>query len=124
MTVKQREEILTLLKLKRAGLLASLSPAKRAERIDVERLADPLDRATQAANREQGAGEINRETKLLEKVNYAIHRLLLEDIDVELATPYGICTNCEEEIPMNRLRIVPESEYCRECQEVREGYHS
>ncbi len=28
---------------------------------------------------------------------------------------YGICKECEEEIPLARLKLVPESEYCVAC---------
>jgi len=28
---------------------------------------------------------------------------------------YGICKECEEEIPLARLKLIPESEYCVAC---------
>jgi DnaK suppressor protein len=29
---------------------------------------------------------------------------------------YGICEECEEEIPINRLRAIPDTSYCLACQ--------
>lgn len=28
---------------------------------------------------------------------------------------YGICKECEEDIPIERLKLIPESEYCIDC---------
>ena len=40
---------------------------------------------------------------------YALHNIDNSD--------YGICKECEEEIPFERLKLIPYSQYCVECQE-------
>ena len=43
-----------------------------------------------------------------------LNRLKRARLKVE--TPeYGICEECEEEIPLARLELIPESRYCIEC---------
>ncbi len=49
------------------------------------------------------------------------HRLQLRDIEealrkIELGT-YGICDDCEEEIPIGRLNVMPFALRCVDCQE-------
>ncbi len=35
---------------------------------------------------------------------------------MKIDTPeYGICQECEEEIPLERLKLLPESQYCVSC---------
>jgi len=35
---------------------------------------------------------------------------------LKIDTPeYGVCKECEEEISLERLRLMPESVYCVEC---------
>lgn len=117
MNIIDKTEILAALKAKREELLSFLSSDHRAELINISPVADPLDRALQENSRELGAGEINRKTDLLNQVEAAITHLLHE-LD---GIPFGVCENCEEDIPVVRLRVVPWTAVCRDCQEVREG---
>lgn len=54
----------------------------------------------------------------------ATHRETLLKIDESLRKinegTYGVCEDCGEEIPTDRLRVLPFAIYCRDCQENRE----
>jgi DnaK suppressor protein len=49
----------------------------------------------------------------------------LDDIETALAKmadgEYGICGDCEEDIPVARLRVMPAAEYCVSCASKREA---
>ncbi|MGH7192254.1 MAG: TraR/DksA family transcriptional regulator [Candidatus Saccharimonadales bacterium] len=55
-----------------------------------------------------------------------MHRDIQELLDVDAALMriqtgrYGICTDCGEEIPLQRLEVYPTAKRCRPCQEVHE----
>jgi DnaK suppressor protein len=65
---------------------------------------------------DQASSERDRELSLLlgdrerEKVRY-IDEALLRIADGE----YGICEECEEEIPIGRLKVVPFARHCVKC---------
>jgi DnaK suppressor protein len=65
---------------------------------------------------DQASSERDRELSLLlgdrerEKVRY-IDEALLRIADGE----YGICEECEEEIPLGRLKVVPFARHCVKC---------
>lgn len=49
-----------------------------------------------------------------EEANKRLGRL--KQAYLKIDTPqYGICRECEEEIPLERLKLIPESLYCVEC---------
>ncbi len=50
----------------------------------------------------------------LEEANKRLNRLnfALTKIDT---VEYGICKECEEDIPLARLELIPESQYCVAC---------
>ena len=49
-----------------------------------------------------------------EEANKRLNRLKRAYLKID--TPeYGICRECEEEIPLERLKLVPESLYCISC---------
>jgi len=52
---------------------------------------------------------VQMQAETMEKLNAALARLA--------ADQYGICDECEEEIPGKRLRAVPFTTRCRPCQE-------
>jgi DnaK suppressor protein len=43
----------------------------------------------------------------LNKLNYVLRKVDSED--------FGICSECEDEIPFLRLKLIPESSICVEC---------
>lgn len=49
----------------------------------------------------------------------------LDDIEAALAKiaggEYGVCGDCEEDIPVARLRVMPAAEYCVACASKREA---
>ena len=49
----------------------------------------------------------------------------LDDIETALTKmadgEYGICADCEEDIPVARLRVMPAAEYCVSCASKREA---
>ena len=34
---------------------------------------------------------------------------------------YGVCLNCGNEIPIERLEVLPSARYCMDCQRIRRG---
>ena len=74
----------------------------------------PSDFSEQATERENeevldALGEAGRQE--LSRINRTLARIE--------AGEYGICADCGEEIPKQRLQIVPTSEYCVACAEKR-----
>lgn len=53
----------------------------------------------------------------IQRLEAATQRLnRLKNAYLRIDTPdYGICKECEEEIPIERLKLKPESVYCIEC---------
>ena len=53
-----------------------------------------------------------------------VHAETVHNIETALrrlaAGDYGICRDCDEEIPENRLRALPFASRCKECQEAAE----
>jgi DnaK suppressor protein len=52
----------------------------------------------------------------LNSMDYAKLRDVTEALDRLDAGDYGICANCEDRIPANRLDALPWAKYCRQCQ--------
>jgi DnaK suppressor protein len=48
----------------------------------------------------------------LNRINHALHR-------IEAGT-FGICEECDDEIPLKRLRVRPDAALCLNCQETNE----
>ncbi len=48
----------------------------------------------------------------LSRIESALHR-------IELGT-FGVCEDCDEEIPLKRLRVRPDAALCLNCQEANE----
>lgn len=53
---------------------------------------------------------IQRYEEAKKRLNRLKHAYLKVDTD-----EYGTCKECEEKIPLARLKLVPESEYCVRC---------
>lgn len=57
-----------------------------------------------------------------------VHRTTIKEIEAALERldegSYGICDDCGTEITENRLKIVPFTKYCRDCQEDKEKTRS
>jgi DnaK suppressor protein len=73
---------------------------------------DIVDRANNSYNREFMFALSDTERQILLEIDEAIERLDNGN--------YGTCLNCEESIPRARLKAVPWTRYCIDCQEQAE----
>jgi DnaK suppressor protein len=94
----QRNLALTRVREYRAAQEADASPPP----------GDELDTARALADVETHASLIERAEDRLRAIDFAFN--LLE------RHRYGICAQCGEEIPMERLKVVPFAAYCVDCQ--------
>jgi DnaK suppressor protein len=101
------QEILQTL---RQGLEQQL---QKREEIAVENNPDTLDQVQHAADRELAISRLELDSSRLKSVREAIQR-------IEEGT-YGTCLRCDAEISAKRLRAVPWTEYCLECQDIAES---
>jgi DnaK suppressor protein len=78
---------------------------------------DPVDRMTDATQREISMHELESKSHLLRSVRAALDRIA--------AGTYGTCVYCDEEIAGKRLEAVPWTHSCIACQEQleRNGAH-
>jgi DnaK suppressor protein len=53
----------------------------------------------------------------LNSLEHAELRMVEEALDRLNSGDYGTCLNCEEPIPVKRLRALPWARYCVDCQE-------
>jgi len=77
-----------------------------------ENWPDPLDRAFFESNSSTTLRILDRESMLIKKI-----RNSLEDIE---NGEYGICEDCGDEIPIERLRARPVTSFCIGCKTKRE----
>ncbi len=68
---------------------------------------DIYDQASSERDRELGLILGDREREKVRNIDEALQRIA----DGE----YGICEECEEEIPLGRLKVVPFARYCVKC---------
>jgi len=97
-----------LLKLKEETLKEINKTVKSGSDIPVnEPSGDIYDQASSERDRELGLLLGDREREKLKNIDEALLRLDEGE--------YGICEECEEEIPMGRLKIVPFARHCVTC---------
>jgi len=82
------------------------------EGIAVERTPDAVDEVQRASERALAISQIDRQSKQLQDARAALRRI--DD------GTFGICEDCEEEIPPKRLCAVPWASLCVVCQEARD----
>jgi len=75
-------------------------------------IADPTDRAQLEENRITVLRIMDRERKLIKKIDEALER-------IENGT-FGICISCGEEISKERLKVRPVADLCIECKSEEE----
>ncbi len=73
---------------------------------------DEIDRADLEAERLRTLRKLDKERKLLKKIEYSLMK-------IEVGT-YGICEACGKEIPFERLKARPVANLCIECKEIQE----
>ncbi len=111
MSKKNVNRYRALLETKRAELEQEIAETLRdRERLAAVRVSEEMDGAALTAEREFAATNLDRLTKLLRKVKFAVQRM--ED------GSYGVCQRCEEPISAARLKAVPWAEHCVPCQEI------
>jgi len=75
-------------------------------------LAGRVSRIDAIQQQKMAKSSFERDKKLLAKLKQTLEKLSDEY--------YGICEECDEPIPLARLKIKPESEFCIGCQEMLE----
>jgi DnaK suppressor protein len=98
------------LEKKQEELLAS-SPARKPATEPGSRSGDWIDQSSQENDLHVHLALKQTDSKLLRAIEEAIHRI---DQGV-----YGICMDCENEIPAARLEAVPWTRLCVDCKEKR-----
>jgi DnaK suppressor protein len=80
------------------------------DRIAVERTADEFDTMRGIVERDMEVRLLNQRAEILRNVHAALDRLR--------QGTYGVCCDCDEDIPARRLEAVPWAERCARCQEA------
>jgi DnaK suppressor protein len=70
--------------------------------------ADPVDRASAQSEMDYAFNRRRRDELNIENIRNALGKLDKGS--------YGICEGCEEEIPIKRLKAIPDARYCLSCQ--------
>lgn len=114
MEIQQRTESLkALLNRERNLALARVREYRAAQEEEVlPPPSDELDTARSLEDLETHASLIERVEERLRSIDFAFN--LLEQ------GRYGICTICNQDIPIERLETMPFAAYCVDCQEKRE----
>src|SRR5512138_1357414 len=108
MADKQSEMKAILLKMKEDALNEISKAVKSgANSVSGEPSGDIYDQASSERDRELGMLLGDREREKLSNIDEAL--LKLEDGE------YGICEECEEEIPLGRLKVLPFARHCVKC---------
>ncbi|SFV89728.1 C4-type zinc finger protein, DksA/TraR family [hydrothermal vent metagenome] len=95
---------------------------------EIEILSKEIASIQKALYPEKGQGPSDKVAHLNFKLDQSIHIQRYEEATkrlnrlkhayLKIDTPqYGICQECEEPIPMERLKLMPESIYCVSCME-------
>lgn len=93
----------------RQVLLELLSSIKIGRNIEAIEKGDEIDLATDEISRELDAKISMRQAKQVKEIEDALERIKHGD--------YGICEDCGETIPEQRLRLFPAARLCVRCQE-------
>ena len=108
MVEKMNEMKAILLKMKEETLQEISKSLKSGSDITSgEPSGDIYDQASSERDRELGLLLGDREREKLRNIDEAL--LKIEEGE------YGICEECEEDIPLGRLKVVPVARYCVKC---------
>ncbi|MBT5471109.1 MAG: TraR/DksA family transcriptional regulator [Nitrospina sp.] len=100
--LKKFEELLQSIRVKIVGEVE-----KSGKGIEVEQMADISDDAARAYDRKLQGDLEEQEWNKLKQVEAALEKITIEE--------FGICEQCEKEIPEARLEILPYAEFCTQC---------
>jgi DnaK suppressor protein len=110
---KRREALRAILSHERNQALARVREYRHDQEEEAEDLpGDEMDLARSMADVETHATLIERVEDRLKAIDFAFDRL-------ERGL-YGICAQCGEEIPLERLKALPFAAYCVTCEEKRD----
>ena len=106
---KWKEVQQILLDMKEQTLLEIKRSIKKGSEASVgeEPTGDIYDQASSERDRELGLLLNDREREKLHSIDEALLRIAEGD--------YGICEECDEEIPMGRLKVLPFTRHCVKC---------
>ena len=96
----------------REEILRRIQQARAEDQKGQRDIGDEGDAATDAINRETSLALENRDLEVLKEIDYALAKMK--------KGTYGICESCGDEIPIERLKVLPFARYCLECQEEME----
>jgi DnaK suppressor protein len=74
----------------------------------------PKDCSLDSLNKHDMAQEQQRNEKIIKESELRLHKLHATLLRID-KDDYGICQECEENIPFQRLMLLPESLYCVSC---------
>ncbi|RNC72323.1 MAG: TraR/DksA family transcriptional regulator [Desulfuromonadales bacterium] len=108
--VEKQEEMKDLLLKMKDEILKGINKAVKSgtESGAGEPTGDIYDQASSERDRELGLLLNDRERGKLRQIDEALIRI--EDDE------YGVCEECEEEIPLGRLKVMPFARFCVRCQ--------
>lgn len=87
--------------------------ADQAQPVDLDKPIGRLSRMDELQQQSMAQAALRATEQRLAQIEAALSRLQRDE--------YGLCVACEEEIPVLRLRARPESPFCLDCQQAREG---
>jgi DnaK suppressor protein len=102
-----------LLKARLKTLEAATGDDSREIFLEEDKLLDRLDQATDEQDKQLKHRMRTRETKLIEKINLALHK-----ID---GGTFGICEGCGGRISKQRLKARPVTTLCIKCKQTQEA---
>jgi len=106
MTLAETAGCKTVLEAKKTELSYSL---RNRDEIVIEKAPDALDEVQQMGEREIAVRNLDRDSGMMRLIRRALAR-------IENGS-YGVCLQCEEDIPLKRLKAVPWADFCIACQE-------
>jgi DnaK suppressor protein len=103
-----------MLEMRRSAIEAQVQQKIRAFRDteSAESMRPPTDLSDDPAQEDIDFALVEMQAQTLDRIDRALKRLQ--------AGEYGLCDDCEEEIPEARLRALPFATRCRNCQEAAE----
>jgi DnaK suppressor protein len=107
--VEKSDEMRSILLKMKEATLAEIQKSVRSgtDSPDVEPSGDIYDQASSERDRELDLLLGDRERQKLRSIDEALDRIDEGE--------YGICEECEEEIPLGRLKVLPFARYCVRC---------
>ncbi|HUA15143.1 MAG TPA: TraR/DksA family transcriptional regulator [Verrucomicrobiae bacterium] len=111
---KEIEQLKQKLELRREELLPSLSRLHQETRsLDVDSTQDSGDRCVISLSKESLFERSSENCRLLRLIDEALERMA--------EGSFGICAACGGDIPIRRLRALPWTRFCIQCQEALEN---